>query len=405
MSAAVGSMLSAVAVRERARMILDRGLAGKLAHFSVCLDQMPAAADYVVDTIRRNYPTLLVPLHARWRHFRIGTLDRWAALESGLACDADERARIRFDLVVTSVLLDAGAGPSWRWRDPVSGQVLSRSEGLAIASLAAFEQGYFSSDPATPLRTDARGLDALTPQRLAEVFQVAPANPLVGLEGRVLLMKRLGKAISRNTEPFGCEARFGRLFDVLKERSQSTGISADQILTLLLRAFGSVWPDRLVINGIPLGDTWRHSGIDVPGPTHGLMPFHKLSQWLTYSLVEPLNEAGVLVTGLDELTGLAEYRNGGLFLDLDVIVPRARDFASRRLTPADEQIVEWRALTVALLDEIAPLVRTRLGRTAAEMPLASILEGGTWAAGRRIANERRGDGSPPLSVLSDGSVF
>ena len=42
------------------------------------------------------------------------------------------------------------------------------------------------------------------------------------------------------------------------------------------------------------------------------MPFHKLSQWLAYSLIEPLEEAGIAVTGLDELTALAEYRNGGL---------------------------------------------------------------------------------------------
>ncbi|MEK9968485.1 MAG: DUF1688 family protein, partial [Ferrovibrio sp.] len=71
----------------------------------------------------------------------------------------------------------------------------------------------------------------------------------------------------------------------------------------------------------------------------------------------------------------------------------------------DEAIVEWRALTLALLDHIAGPVRERLGKTAAEMPLARILEGGTWAAGRRIAREKRADGGPPLTVASDGTVF
>ena len=71
---------------------------------------------------------------------------------------------------------------------------------------------------------------------------------------------------------------------------------------------------------------------------------------------------------------------------------------------ADELVVEWRALTVALIDELAPLVRGRLGVDAAALPLACILEGGTWAAGRRLAAQRR-DGLPPLSILSDGTVF
>jgi hypothetical protein len=68
-------------------------------------------------------------------------------------------------------------------------------------------------------------------------------------------------------------------------------------------------------------------------------------------------------------------------------------------------VVEWRALTVALLDRLAERVRAKLGRTPESLPLAGILEGGTWAAGRAIAFSRRPDGSPPLKVISDGTVF
>ena len=68
----------------------------------------------------------------------------------------------------------------------------------------------------------------------------------------------------------------------------------------------------------------------------------------------------------------------------------------------DELVVEWRALTVTLLDELAPLVRAHLG--APSLPLACILEGGTWATGRMLAAERRG-GAPPLAIDSDGTVF
>jgi hypothetical protein len=62
-------------------------------------------------------------------------------------------------------------------------------------------------------------------------------------------------------------------------------------------------------------------------------------------------------------------------------------------------------MTVALLDRIAPLVAARLGLSTDVFPLARALEGGTWAAGRLIAREKRADGGPPLHISSDGTVF
>jgi hypothetical protein len=134
------------------------------------------------------------------------------------------------------------------------------------------------------------------------------------------------------------------------------------------------------------------------------MPFHKLSQWLTYSLLEPFEWAGARVEGLDELTGLPEYRNGGLFLDAGVLRLKDASQTEHLHAPGDELIVEWRALTVALLDELAPLVRTQLGLSPEQMPLACVLEGGTWAAGRALAQQLR-EGKPPLNIESDGTVF
>jgi uncharacterized protein DUF1688 len=135
------------------------------------------------------------------------------------------------------------------------------------------------------------------------------------------------------------------------------------------------------------------------------VPFHKLSQWLTYSLIEPLADAGFNITDIDGLTGLAEYRNGGLFLDCGALAPRDASLARQRLDPFSEAVVEWRALTLALLDRLAAGVRERLGKSAAEFPLAKVLEGGSWAAGREIAAERRPDGSAPLLIVSDGTLF
>jgi hypothetical protein len=136
-----------------------------------------------------------------------------------------------------------------------------------------------------------------------------------------------------------------------------------------------------------------------------MVPFHKLSQWLAYSLFEPLERAGLSIKRPGALTGLPEYRNGGLLVDLGALVPKHPAVTTASHAAGDEVIVEWRALTVALLDRVADRVRDKLGVTADQMPLARILEGGTWAAGRAVAAELRPGGRPPIAVASDGTVF
>ncbi len=108
---------------------------------------------------------------------------------------------------------------------------------------------------------------------------------------------------------------------------------------------------------------------------------------------------------MNELTGLAEYRNGGLILDRELVTLRNPALAEEFHRPDSELIIEWRALTVVLLEEIASRVRTRLGKSEDQMPLARVLEGGTWWAGRRAAAEKREGGGPPLKIISDGTVF
>jgi hypothetical protein len=154
-----------------------------------------------------------------------------------------------------------------------------------------------------------------------------------------------------------------------------------------------------------LGDVWKHSKIVTNDCTTQLVPFHKLSQWLTYSLLEPLEDAGVAIADVERMTGLAEYRNGGLFVDGGVLSLRDPSALRRAHHPSSELIVEWRALTVALLDRVADGLRTKLGKTPIELPLVKVLQGGTWSVGRTLAFERRPDGSPPIALESDGTVF
>ncbi len=387
-------LLSAAAVRERAHELLAAGLRGELTHWRVDLDRLPACADLTAEVVRDSYPDLNVPFHARWRHFVVAGRDLWAERVAERAwADAAETGRAAFDLAITSVLLDAGAGMAWRYADATTGVVLGRSEGLGIASLRLFEAGALSADPADPLRAD--GLARVDAGLLAKAFQVSEANPLVGLEGRAALLRRLGETVGRP----------GRLFDVMAGRAVGGLLPAPVILEVLLKALGPIWPERTSLGGVALGDCWRHPAIRRDDATDGLMPLHKLSQWLAYSLIEPLEGAGVTVTDIDGLTGLAEYRNGGLFVDMGVLSLRDATDAARAHPVEGELVVGWRAMTVALLDRLAPLVRARLGVSAEAFPLARMLEGGSWAAGRRVARNLRADGGPPLIVVSDGTVF
>lgn len=408
LSPAVDALLSARAVRERSAEMLAAAQAGKLAHFTLHPDKLDAAANFVAKVIRENYPSLDVPLHARWRHFKLGGTDLWAAIDRSTSWrDKATRARAAFDLAIVSVLLDAGAGPDWRYRDGATGLQFARSEGLALASLRMFEAGAFSNNADEPLRADADRLVAFSAQDLAKGFQVNDSNPLAGLEGRAALIARLGSVVLDQPSVFAMhdDARPGGLFDHLRKISDGGTLPAPDILRSVLHHLGAIWPGRIALDGISLGDTWHHPAIKRDGDTNGLIPFHKLSQWLTYSLVEPLQQAGLAITDLDGLTGLAEYRNGGLFVDTGVIALRDPDAATKGHAPGSELVVEWRALTIALLDQIAPLVRDKLGLDAARFPLGAVLEGGTWAAGRRLANEKRPGGAPPIEVISDGTVF
>lgn len=416
-------------IRRRAHALLARARRGESQWFRVGdANVLEDAAREVADVTRIRYGWQSIPYHSRWRHFEAGGIDRLGALNHRLAdLSPHARAKAHIDLVLVSVLLDAGAGPSWKYHEGASDQNFTRSEGLAVASYHAFMAGVFSSDPQRPLQVDAAGLRGLVTDRLAQAFQVSDNNPLVGMAGRAGLLRRLGEVMAEQPAVFGVEVqRPGGLFDALVspdgvEVPPTATVRAHDILTQLLTSLSAIWPaanrvDSLAADGsdvlpgpadpaLLLGDCWRHSAVEGPGLSRGWMPFHKLSQWLTYSLIEPFEAGGAKVEGLDQLTALPEYRNGGLLLDAGVLSPIDAALLQRQWQAGDEFIVEWRALTVALLDELAPLVRHKLDKSEAELPLACVLEGGTWAAGRVLAGRAREGGAPPLQIVSDGTVF
>ncbi len=230
--------------------------------------------------------------------------------------------RAAFDLAIVSVLLDAGAGPDWRYVEGRTGETYSRSEGLAVASFDMFIGGAFSSNPDDPFRVDADVLLALTRRGSRRRFPGSGGQSArrVWKDGRRCSTASDEPSPSTRTFSASMTTRDLAAFSTSSSPTATEGqIKATSILDALLTYLGPIWPGRISLGGVDLGDTWRHPALETPDATNGLVPFHKLSQWLSYSLIEPLEWAGYTVVDLDDLTGLPEYRNGGLFLDTGVI--------------------------------------------------------------------------------------
>jgi hypothetical protein len=446
----IAALHDAATIRARCAAICRAATDGRTGHFKVDRSRLVEAARRVADATLQRYPDLCIPRHGCWRQFESGGVDRKAELEARLEGRATEDAALaRIDLAVISVLLGSSAGSQWRYterpgvieplalpaqrqrRDDLlamleqagghsplaaaalpatAGTVHARSEGLAVAAFHAFVEGVFSDTDDEMLRADARALERLDTAALRAVFQVSPTNMLVGLEGRAEMLRRLGRSLQALARHEGGLARPARIYAKLTQDGTLAEITAAALLREILTTLAPVWPSGSLVQGLPAGDVWPHAFAggaragDLDRTTSGWVPLHMVGQRLAYSLIEPFEWAGVKVTGIETLTGLADHRNGGLLLDSGVIVPRdARDL-SGTWKPGSDFVIEWRALTVALLDELAAQVRELLGRTAEQLPLASILEGGSWAAGRAAALELRG-GEPPLKIDTDGTLF
>ena len=217
-------------------------LDGQVEGWRVDLARLADAAELTAAVTRENYPDLRIPFHARARHFVAGA----PRLPEG---DPAERARAAFDLVILSVLLDAGTGPGWRFADPVSGGTFTRSEGLAVASQRMVEAGELRRS-CRPRRGPPRPAASRSPTTIRWPASTA-APPCSAASARRCWPGRTcsragARAASTTSSP---------------PALRTARLPAPAILELLLEALGPIWADRLTIDGIPLGDCWRHPAI------------------------------------------------------------------------------------------------------------------------------------------------
>lgn len=329
-----------------------------------------------------------IPPHSRMRHF-IATGQSRAVemvMPQMAAMNKPEAARKLIELIIISVLCDGGAGPNYVFRDDISGQQYKRSEALGLASVELYKM----------LTNDAS--EALTFSRLSSfrlfdagtAFQVDDNNPLNGGLKRFELLQRLG------TSPLA--SRMDRLGDLLNDWTAggtTETISVKSLLASLIELMNGVWPARFNRDGMSYGDVFELEGV--------LYPFHKLTQWMVYSLMDALTFLRYKVVDEDSLTALPEYRNGGLLVDFEVLALRQNQAGKKIYRPEDPEIIEWRALTIAAIDGLLPAVRSALG--CSDFSLAQLLEAGTWALGRELAIRKRPLGDSPIALELDGTVF
>ncbi len=387
MSTDVKSLLCVDAVLDASDRMLQEAQHGGTP-FSVDEDALNALARELAERIRTQYGRQAVPLHARWRHFETACPETFMIFMERLQGTSDiGTAEALIDLAVVSVLLDAGAGKAWRYHSPEAG-IIGRSEGLAVASLEMFMQGIFAATEDDPNRVDAHALINLKPEQLAEGLQHRSDNALAGFEGRCAMLNALGHTLN--------DHGLSRCADILKP--YRTLEEASDVLERFLCVLGFVFPSRLTLDGIPMGDVWHY------GPWNEPVALHKLPQWLSYSCIEPLAYVNVHLERDDSLTALAEYRNGGLLMDAGVLKLREPYLIEEQHHPGSDVIIAWRALTVGLIECLADLVRDILETSSEDLPMGGILQAGTWAMGRERAARLR-NGAPPLSIISDGTVF
>ncbi|GAB1218615.1 hypothetical protein ATERTT37_007878 [Aspergillus terreus] len=372
MDSKVEQLLSLEAVRARAHTVFRLAQQGKLNHFDYHPEKLDSVADYVMNIIERDFGPdryHLIPPHGRWQHFEVGDVPRIANLRSDwekAGHDAKEQARSLVDLFFVSVLLDAGAGDTWRYTEPGTGAVYTRSEGIAVASLYMYLGGMFANADSS---------------------------------------------------------RKDMVHDYLLEKSKGT-LDYSLLWNTLQKTLIPIWPsDRTRIRGQPIGDAWplkvlSQNSEDGSDPeTASIQPFHKLTQWLAYTLMVPFTRLLSMSWTKSELgTGLPEYRNGGLFVDMELLTLKP-DALQKGLKvfkselpcfgAGDDEIVEWRAMTVALLDELHKRVESSSDRFGGiRLSLPQMLEAGSWKAGRELAAEKRpATKSSPILNSGDGTLF
>ena len=338
-------------IRTKSQVVFDYIADGSSPYWTYNPDNLPLAAEHVEKLILRDYngDISIIPPHSRLRHHTINS-------------NEFEREEDLLDMIVLSTILDAGAGDQWKYKSRLPNgeiRIKIRSEGIAQAVEDMYKNGIFGN-------CNGDDLEKLSFDDMKRGFQISMDNPMNGLEGRMELLHRLGQQL-KTCNVFASNRSPSGIIEFIKKQN-ITKMSQlwDEIV---MAGFAPIFPQR---------DEWFHQGLSMN------VHFHKLLQWLSYTLVDLLSAKGINFEQDISLTGLPEYRNGGLFVDCDVIALKQPIPPGSLFKPSDDLVIEWRCATVILIDELHSLLKEKYGD---DLKLAQVLEAGTWKAGREMAAE------------------
>jgi hypothetical protein len=208
-----------------------------------------------------------------------------------------------------------------------------------------FEAGAFSADPADPLRADAERLMHLKSDDVAHGLQAWSATGSSAWKA-ARRCSGVGRGGCGKPDVFARDdrARPGGLYDHLVAQAENGRLPRRASCDAVLEHLGTIWPSRLTLGGVPLGDTWRHPAIKARRR-------HQRSdadpQALAMALLFADRAAamvGIAVTDIDGLRASPSIATAGLFVDAGVLRLRNPEEAIHPNPVDSELVVEWRAL-------------------------------------------------------------
>ncbi|CAO3634705.1 unnamed protein product [Cunninghamella echinulata] len=437
-------LTSLEAVRERCFRVQQIANKNQLNYFDVDTSKMDDVVQFVVALIKRDYNAnpAQMPTYGQWRHFDVGgrpRIDNLMNAWSTLGQPPLEQTKRIIDLFIIACLLDVETvchNKSWSYCEQLTGRTYGGTEGIAVAVLDMFTAGVFSSDPRDPHRVDADALNLISIEALYDGFQLDAHNKLLGIEERLDLVKHLSNVLKSQSSYFGLDT-IPRP-DYLLSHSTTIKTKKGPLIHLetlwpVILEMGEFWASQDDKGGSQgLGDVWPCSVLNgqsstSTNSTEHYVPFHKLTQWMIYSLIEPMEKLlGATIEGKDMLTPLPDYCHGGLLMDTGLISLKPKElergvenYKKNAMLPGqskvevspmfelnDPVVIEWRALTIGFLEIIADRVREALNMNRSTLSLSKLMESGTWSAGRELAEiSRPNTHQPPIIIKMDKYVL
>ncbi|WP_068083400.1 DUF1688 family protein [Polycladidibacter stylochi] len=373
-------LLTPAAVRAQSQKLFELACQNTLSHSRLEKEKLAPLADKLIQLMQEKAQDGAIGPLTCWRDFECGALDRWGLIAGGRGFEApEEMAYAAIDLAVVTSLFATEPNQHWQYDAPLSGETLQGREAMANAVLNMFTSGAFSAKAEDPLRVDAEILMALQDEEVTQSLQLTSRNALEGFKERTRRLRALGEALAMRGDLFeqGGDIRPGFLFHHLQEIAQEAPLTAAKLLDLLQEGISPVWKNAPTMDGVNLGDTAKHSMLGKEGDPAQLVPLHCQMQWMTNSIIEALMWIGFEVQNWNTLTACTNLRCVETFLQAGVLTQSLNDCEATPLAFDDESLVELRALSIILVEELAVIICQKLELTREQLPLpciASVLE-------------------------------